>query len=444
MTVVLTFAAGILLAGDALAQSITESSQYLIPDDRSEVPAQPKPMQLRIESGVSSPSSIDYYEAQIDQLESLHGAYNSDLSEAALNLGIAFQLEGDHENAIESLRRALHVNRVNLGIYHPGKIPLIEQLIASYIATGDYEAAQDSYFRLGKLYERNFEDNDIGMLPGLNKLIEWHFLAYGERLGDEPIEHILQARVLIGRVINLIETHSGINDKQLLEYFAALLLTDYLIAVTTIEGQGFSQINTAGQMYSQGSRHIDEMIRISQTHEATDPQLIVDSLVMLADWHLVFGKTTSANEIYQDVWEQASLLPDNGRHLGELFDQPIRIPDFSIDATPSGGDSHQTDSSADDGDDGARQDLSPAGKTQIAVILQFDISTTGQAVKREVVEADPQASKNQVRRAQKRLRHSRFRPRYTDGIAVENPDVRTRYLFSRDPELILAEAKHDE
>ena len=66
----------------------------------------------------------------------------------------------------------------------------------------------------------------------------------------------------------------------------------------------------------------------------------------------------------------------------------------------------------------------------------------------ELVTADPGASKEIIGRAKRQLRSSRFRPRYENGIAVENQKVRIRYLFEPepepDPEPNLAEASNEE
>jgi len=409
------------------------------------------------ESDADGMNSIRSYQEQVNLLESQYDAYHADLSEAMVGLGLAQQQQGNHEDAISSLERALQINRVNHGLYHVNKIPLIEQLIVSYAATGNWQAVEDRYFTLMQLYARNFDNNDIELLPGLAKLIKWHLYAFGVKVTEQPISHLLLARELIVQTIDIIKFNYGADDLRQLDAFGALLLTDFYLAVEQSQYQqespkaginsfreepgeaqsefwGFNQ-----SMFTRGKYHIEEMIHITQNNAATPPRTAVDTLLLLADWNLIFKQQMTADEIYKEVWEQAVKLENHERHIEEIFARPVSLPSINISGTSYSGTPFSKNGNASASQDATRN------TTELgAIVFEFDISTTGRAMDPEVVEMDPGASKNIINKGRRQLKTSRFRPRYENGIAVENQNARIRYHFEPDPEQTMAEASNGE
>jgi tetratricopeptide (TPR) repeat protein len=442
LSVVLKLAAGILLAGQVSAQSLPDSAQDAVENDTpiiltppdSKTEASTRSEQIRNDPVPGELVSIRDYRARIDLLESQYSAYNSKLFEAALELGVALQLEGEHPEAIEALRRALHINRVNQGLYDTGKIPVVELLIDSYIATEDWEAVESNYHTLEQLYSRNFRETDTERLPYLENLVWWHLLAYGKDLGDEPVYHVIEAKNSLIQAISIIKTNYGNNDLAQLKYFEVLVMTDFLMAISDSQMSGNRNVAFYQSAYSQGSDHIGEMLRIAQSNEKAALQLTADNLVLLADWHLIFQKTSSADETYRRAWEWASKLPDHQSYIDQIFNRPTKLPDFGVGCM----------SFLDEKNDTESLDTTGKATANIAVIMQFNISTTGRAEDYEVLESDPNISKKHIQKAERQIRKGRFRPRYVDGVAVVNQGVRIRYLFKPDPDLTLAEVKYEQ
>jgi tetratricopeptide (TPR) repeat protein len=450
----LLLAAGASLAGHLLAQiqPISDNEDSTEQAEMADLPRAAVTEPAAEELDTDGLNNIRDYQAQVDQLESQYGAYHAGLSEVVHGLGLAYQQEGNHDEAILHLNRALQINRVNQGLYHVGKIPLIEQLIASYSATGDWEAVEDRYFTLMQLYSRNYDNTDIELLPGLAKLVKWHLYAYSARVAEQPVSHLLLARELIYQFIGIININYGADDLRQLNPFAALVLTEYYLAV---EGAQFTEappragVNSFREesvtgyfeipapyqtVFSRGKLHLEEMIRITQTNAVTPPRTALDVLVMLADWNLLFKKSTTADEIYREVWEQAMTLENPEHHIEEIFGQLTNLPNFSISGI----------SFSENDNDSASQDLALSTTELGVIVIQFDITTSGRATDPELVEADPGASKNTVFKARKQLKSSRFRPRYENGIAVTTQNARIRYRFEPDPEQSLAEASDGE
>lgn len=401
----------------------------------------------------SAPGNIRDYQEQVAFLASQHNAYNAELAEAMVGLGLAYQQEGNHEEAITTLNQALQIQRINHGLYHIGKIPLIEKLLVSYAALGDWDEVDEHYYTMTQLYARNYDNYDAALLPGQAKLINWHLYAYRAKVTENPLEHLYLARNLISQSIGIIRFNYGVDDLRQLEPFATLVLTDYFLAAASQEEnqQNLSMadynsfrnesilpnsqfMNRSQTIFSQGKRHIQDMIRITQTNPETPPRMAVDTLLLLADWHMTFKQSTSADLLYRQVWEQAVKLDDHELYIEETFVKPVVLPKISISGT----------SFAPDGEDTAEQGLAGSSPDLAVLVFEFDITTTGRARDPELVESDSGATKDMVNKSRRRLKSSRFRPRYDDGMAVENLDARIRYRYKLQPERSLAEAGNAE
>jgi tetratricopeptide (TPR) repeat protein len=329
-----------LVACACLASNLIAQDQPAADSVNNEEPARTAQQQLAppvtqspVKSKPGDPNSIRDYEEQVHRLESQYNAYHAGLSEAMTGLALAQQQEGKHKEAIPSLERALQINRVNYGLYHINKIPLIEHLIVSYSAVGDWQAVEDSYYKLTQLYSRNYDQFDIELLPGLAKLIRWNMFAYGEKLTEQPIINLLTAREYILRTINIIRHNYGVNDLHQLEPFTALVLVDYYLALDQSQFQSEVRNPTFNSfqeqtnpvfiesgsihmsMLTQGRRHIEAMIQITRNNPATPPRTAVNALVMLADWNLIFKQKVSADQVYRQVWEQAMTLEAPESHI---------------------------------------------------------------------------------------------------------------------------------
>ena len=69
------------------------------------------------------------YEDQVRQIEATAGPYSSGLADPLTNLSHSQLERGDPEEAAASLRRAVHLVRVNEGLYSRNQLPLLRQLI---------------------------------------------------------------------------------------------------------------------------------------------------------------------------------------------------------------------------------------------------------------------------------------------------------------------------
>src|SRR5210317_1368687 len=92
-------------------------------------------------------NSIIAYEETIKALELDGGAYEPALTQELIAVSKLYQNQNEHEKALEYLDQALHVNRVNLGLYNLDQEQIVEEKIRSLVALGDlYEADQQQEY----------------------------------------------------------------------------------------------------------------------------------------------------------------------------------------------------------------------------------------------------------------------------------------------------------
>jgi len=156
----------------------------------------------------------------------------------------------------------------------------------------------------------------------------------------------------------------------------------------------------------------------------------------------MFKKRMAADEAYKQVWSQLSALDNPDSLVQEIFGKLVSLPDINISDSWYFASDKKVASQVPEQQD-AVQGGKKSGTKDIAVNLTFNLSTTGRATGSEVINADPEITKRMIMKAQRRLRYTRFRPRYADGEAVQTTGEIIRYYFEPDPEKALAEAQNE-
>ena len=149
------------------------------------------------------------YEEEIQRLEADYGVYDDALAEQLLGLGIAYQSDGDHEQALEVLERAWHVRRINQGLYNLGQLNIINLIVHSRMQIRDWAGVGDAYDYIHWVYRRNYDANDPDLLPVLKRLRAWHMSAYYLDTGRGLTEHFYVADSIYRQGMRIVEAQNG-------------------------------------------------------------------------------------------------------------------------------------------------------------------------------------------------------------------------------------------
>lgn len=106
------------------------------------------------------------------------GPYSAAVRETYQALGLAQQQAGLHEEAIASFESAMHVDRVNGGLYTMQQIPLVESIIASYEASGNIDEVSNFEEYLYYINQKSFAVDDPRLLAAKERWADWNVQAY--------------------------------------------------------------------------------------------------------------------------------------------------------------------------------------------------------------------------------------------------------------------------
>ncbi len=85
--------------------------------------------------------SLAQFEESIANFEIEGGVYDFRLSELYLGQGNAHHQAGDFQLAIDAYNEALQLSRINGGLFTEDQVPIVEELIDSYLNLGDIASA---------------------------------------------------------------------------------------------------------------------------------------------------------------------------------------------------------------------------------------------------------------------------------------------------------------
>jgi tetratricopeptide (TPR) repeat protein len=187
-----------------------------------------------VEQDVQLGSTAAQYDAEIADLESLQGAYGEALGENLLGLGLIYQQQGNHAAARKALGRAMHIRRVNEGLQCMSQLALLENLMDSNIALGDWAALEQNFKQMVWVYRRNFAPDDPEFIHMLAKLGRWKVEIFRSTLlGSDSVKALAEAEELFGKTINYVEEQHGKTDPRLIELLYGRALMNYQLLLDT-------------------------------------------------------------------------------------------------------------------------------------------------------------------------------------------------------------------
>lgn len=380
----------------------------------------------RIDRQPASPSTARNYLNAIEDIESDYGAYDLQLSQHLAGLGQQYQNLGEHLEAVEVFKRAMHIQRVNLGLYDMGQVPLLENLIESQIALGEWEDANERYQYLYWLHRRNYGNDDPRMLPIITKLSNWHLNAYALNVNGGLFYHLINAHNLYQIAADIVSNTYGNNDLRLIEPLRGLTASNYFLATYQAENQNKLSVSNGSMpaseeerarlhqyimnSYNSGRSAINRMVDVYANNPDAPPAADLRAQVALGDWYLLFGKWHSAMEIYKDTYRKISGDSYDPALVEELFGKPVALPDLPLLEAGTGSGINANN----------------------FVLTQFNVNSYGRATNIKILDAQPAEDNRMVTRVRRTLKQSKFRPRFENGEAVDTVGITHRYLFSDD------------
>lgn len=208
-------------AGPSLAQSDDYDRLVFDPVPLTDPPGQPAPLTEAGEArdsgaadaGSSTPAadlrSLDQLEMAIDEAMVEEGLYSNLLRERYLDLAGVQQRIGQHAEALQTLDAAMHITRVNEGLFTPTQISDLERMLASAQALGDTAREAELRAYLYYVQRKAFEPGDPRLAVAMVEWADWNMLHYQQGISARPHNVVLPGGTREEELLVLRNTRTG-------------------------------------------------------------------------------------------------------------------------------------------------------------------------------------------------------------------------------------------
>lgn len=382
--------------------------------------------------GTEQLQSINQYNVSIQNLEVEGGAWNGALIETLAGLGNLQQELRNHGAALASFDRAMHISRINNGLHNQNQIPLVNEIIESNLAIGNWEQADLYYDYLFFVQQKSFGLTDPRIIPILEDLGNWNMRAFTIGYGDVLGLRLSTAQLVFDAAARLIGSHYGRVDERFIPFNMSLAKSAFQVAmhpalinemdrpdILGVQDNLRRALNESGSALPMGFRKgemaLEQVIAYYEEQEVVDIAALAEARTNLADWYLIFERRRDAEALYLEIWNQLSEQEDGAELQAKLFGSPIQIPTYN--ETPR------------------RINLRGSERPDRGQLLadygdfSFEVSRWGEVRRVELISEETIENAGQLRRVAREMRRIYFRPMLVDGVPVMTEDNRVRVRF---------------
>ncbi|MEM1152937.1 MAG: hypothetical protein AAGI44_02280 [Pseudomonadota bacterium] len=356
-------------------------------------------------------------------LEGEGGPYSDALAEPLTDLGRHHRQKGDLASARKAYQRALHVVRVNDGLYSERQVPILQELFDLYRVSGDMDtldARYDYFFRLYGSGEPPFNRVRLGAAL---EYIRWQREAIRLKLSDSKTKRVLALYTLNRDILEAVEADPDVESDLYRELVLSQLRNFYLIQRLFETKEELQQtgptirMNAAWGEPEDVNQHRMEVIQrrslrrgreLLQQLIASTPdeetQALASAYLELGDWNQWNDQTEEALTAYVEA-ERLLREADSNALLQEWLGEPQELPA-----------------------NGAFWQPIPRvpGEQPVVVVANFDVLAKGRADNIETTPATAEEER-QASKVRRYLRNTRFRPRIVDGEARSTAQLARQY-----------------
>lgn len=364
-------------------------------------------------------------DAYLKELEALRGGPYSDLRAEPLSaLGAYYLDSGRYSQALEYYQRALHVVRVNDGLYSERQIPLVRGLLDGYRLSGDMEALDERYEYFFRLYGSGQPPFTELRLGAALEYLRWQREALGLGLEGDRLGRMLALYNLNAQILESAAESLEVAPARYRQLLFSQIRNLYLLE---------SEYDPPSERYSLGTnsalqsnsmqdmdfkqQRLDSIRRTSRSRGRTlleglvarlaikgDAQAVAGAYLELGDWHQWSSDYRSANQAYGQV---VKTLQDSGDDvlLESWMGSPAELPTTDVFWQPK---------------------KRIKGQRRVLFATEYSVSSRGKprGVQVWAVDTEESGLESSMRR---KLLATRFRPRYIMGETEAVDKVTRKY-----------------
>ena len=377
----------------------------------------------RREEGISA------YNSAVEEIEYIGGAWDRALVEELFALGLLQQQQGDHDAAVETFDRAIHVNRINDGLHSLQQIPHVERILDSYVALKDWENADLYNNYLFFIQRKAFGPNDPRIIPVLDRLANWNMQAFDLGYGDLLGLRLSSAQILFRAAVRMVSLHFGRSDERYVPLKTNIAKSAYLVSRYsnyTTEQQRPEFRNTEDRLlkslnersrgpksFRSGERALRDIVEYYIDESGSRYDIAV-AITNLGDWYTMFEQRKPAGDRYTQAWQLHLTLDNSEELIQQFFGQVAPIPTFGKAANPGKASSY---------------DPELEGLRSAYADVIFDVTANGYVRNLQMSSEITEQNSRLLSQLRRKVRNSSFRPLVIDGQPVISRGHQFRYRY---------------
>lgn len=384
--------------------------------------------------------------------------WHAGIAESQLALGVAYQSLNDHPAALTELERAVHINRVNHGLFALQQIPAILLQVKSHMAMNDWEAADERMQYAFYVHTQALANDEVQLIPALIDYAHWQLSAYANEQGSIPSVRLVDAYQLLRVSNSILDRHPAPESYPRASFLRQMAYVAWLIDnsdldmwldsdkhdarvvndawVQEMTGESHSSSRSP---YLMGENALEEIVALRKAQfeasVADTPEsrqslmLYAEAIKQQADWNLVFDRRYEAMDLYEQSWQLIERI--NGEVPEQSFQEVIMLPLFRSDDIVKGHSEVGLTVSGHTRTFLENDVLSivSVGRAKRRVTLEFEINRFGRPTHVEVVEVTPEDDQSLRRQVVSLVQSRKFRPWLVAGEAQDSPKLTKSFSF---------------
>ena len=199
------------------------------------------------ESDISE--QLTSYQQQIEDLEYEFGPYHSSLIEPLQSMIDLLNERQDYEQVAQLQNRQLQVMRTELGFEHPDLIPLLQSIMATQLALGNWEEISDQLDHIRHLQASIDEENAELLLDAIQDQIDWLYSRISVDDRREQVRNFFKIRDFYEEIEDIVEATYGEESPEAAPWLYKVAYNEYHLVQFLNAPRGL------------GSETIDQLVR---------------------------------------------------------------------------------------------------------------------------------------------------------------------------------------
>ena len=287
----------------------------------------------------------------------MFGAYDPRQQETLWSEAISLQDSGQHSEAIEKLKRAGHLSRINEGLNAKSQLPYLRAEIASHRALNQLALADERQAYLSRIESTTIPSGPEKVVALLAQA-EWHQYALLQDIDEEEESTARMGKAwnFYRRALNESIATYGEDSEELIPALEGMVRAQYLLAShrgigAAMPGKMDRDLRNyaAGKStFKRGLSVLVAMQHLNRDRLGVSREIQADDLIRMGDWAWWTGNRMNAISFYQDALTLANgetLAVDTGEvSVSEQAEVAVESDavegdiDSSIEVTEATGD----------------------------------------------------------------------------------------------------------